>query len=60
VLPSRLLRVNRREIKQIYSKYKPKKRDVPPPASFGSEDRFLDFVEILDPLAQKTLEEVLK
>jgi len=26
VLPARRLRVNRREIKQIYKKYKPKKR----------------------------------
>jgi hypothetical protein len=45
-LPSRLLRVNRREIKQIYNKHKPKKRDVPPPAQFGPDDVFLDFVEL--------------
>lgn len=60
LLPPRLLRVNRREIKQIYNKYKPKKRDVPPPEPFEPEDRFLDFVEILDPLAQGTFEEALK
>jgi hypothetical protein len=41
-LPERHLRVNRREVKQ-YSKYKPKKRHLPPPASFGSQEHFLDF-----------------
>src|SRR6266699_5084983 len=51
VLPARRLRVNRREIKQIYKKYKPKKRQVPPPEPFNPEDQFLDFVELLDPLA---------
>jgi hypothetical protein len=60
LLPPRVLRVNRREIKQIYNKYKPQKRHVPPPEPFGPEDRFLDFVEILDPLAPRTLEAVLK
>jgi hypothetical protein len=60
LLPPRLLRVNRREVKQIYNKYKPKKRDVPPPEPFEPEDRFLDFVEILDPLAHGVPEEVLK
>ena len=60
LLPPRLLRVNRREIKQIYNKYKPKKRHLPPPKPFEPDDRFLDFVEILDPLAQRTLEEALK
>jgi len=51
VLPPRRLRINRREIKQIYHKYKPKKRDLPPPAPFEPEQQFLDFVELLDPLA---------
>ena len=51
VLPPRRLRINRREIKQIYHKYKPKKRDVPPPAPFEPQQQFLDFVELLDPLA---------
>jgi len=51
VLPPRRLRVNRREIKQIYNKYKPKKRQVPPPDPFNPEDQFLDFVDLLDPLA---------
>jgi hypothetical protein len=60
LLPPRVLRVNRREIKQIYNKYKPKKRDVPPPEPFEPEDRFLDFVEILDPLAQYISQEMLK
>ena len=51
ILPARLLRINRREVKQIYNKYKPKKRDLPPPEPFGPEEQFLDFVEMLDPLA---------
>ena len=51
VLPMRRLRINRREIKQIYHKYKPKKRGVPPPAPFEPEEQFLDCVELLDPLA---------
>jgi hypothetical protein len=50
-LPARRLRVNRREIQQIYNKYKPKKRRVPPPEPFNPEDQFLDFVDLLDPLA---------
>jgi len=51
LLPERRLRVNRREIKQVYNKYKPKKRHLPPPQPFEPEDRFLDFVALLDPLA---------
>jgi hypothetical protein len=51
VLPARRLRVNRREIKQIYHKYKPKKRQVPPSDPFNPGEQFLDFVELLDPLA---------
>ncbi len=51
VLPARRLRINRREIKQIYNKYKPKKRHVPPPEPFEPQDQFLDFVDLLDPLA---------
>ena len=51
VLPARRLRINRREVKQIYTKYKPKKRQLPPPAPFAPEERFLDFVALLDPLA---------
>ena len=51
VLPPRRLRINRREIKQIYHKYKPKKRRVPPPDPFEPEEQFLDFVDLLDPLA---------
>src|SRR5260370_4906374 len=31
VLPQRCLRINRRELKQVYHKYKPKKRALPPP-----------------------------
>jgi len=50
VLPARRLRINRREVKQIYNKYKPKKRQLPPPAPFDPEDQFLDFVDLLDPL----------
>src|SRR3989440_4829412 len=51
VLPARRLRINRREVKQVYNKYKPKKRQLPPPAPFEPEDQFLDFVALLDPLA---------
>jgi hypothetical protein len=51
VLPERRLRVNRREVKQVYSKYKPKKRHLPAPEPFEPEARFLDFVALLDPLA---------
>jgi hypothetical protein len=50
VLPPRRLRINRREVKQIYNKYKPKKRQLPPPAPFDPQDQFLDFVDLLDPL----------
>src|SRR3989440_5176884 len=55
MLPARRLRINRREVKQIYNKYKPKKRQLPPPAPFDPEDQFLDFVELLDPLASELL-----
>jgi hypothetical protein len=51
VLPPRRLRINRREVKQVYNKYKPKKRHLPPPVPFEPEQQFLDFVELLDPLA---------
>ena|SRR5438034_1313694 len=51
VLPERHLRINRRELKQVYSKFKPKKRHLPPPEPFDPEARFLDFVDLLDPLA---------
>ena len=51
VLPERRLRINRREVKQVYNKYKPKKRQLPPPAPFEPEEQFLDFVALLDPLA---------
>jgi DDE family transposase/transposase IS4-like protein len=51
VLPTRRLRINRREIKQIYHKYKPKKRGIPPPEPFEPGEQFLDFVDVLDPLA---------
>ena len=60
VLPVRCLRINRREVKQIYNKYKPKKRNVPPPEPFEPEEQFLDFVHLLDPLAPQRYEEVLK
>jgi hypothetical protein len=46
LLPERRLRINRREIKQVYNKYKPKKRGVPPPAPFQAHERFEHFVVI--------------
>ncbi len=55
ILPVRQLRINRREVKQVYNKYKPKKRQMPPPAPFDPENQFLDFVELLDPLASELL-----
>jgi hypothetical protein len=55
ILPPRQLRINRREVKQVYNKYKPKKRDLPPPKPFEPDDRFLDFVDLLDPLAAPIL-----
>ena len=53
VLPVRRLRINRREVKQVYNKYKPKKRQRPPPEPFEPEEQFLDFVDLLDPLASE-------
>jgi hypothetical protein len=53
VLPARRLRINRREVKQVYNKYKPKKRQVPPPAPFAPAEQFLDFVDLLDPLGSQ-------
>jgi len=47
LVPERRLRINRREIKQIYKKYKPKKRDVPAPKLFAPGERFVDFVVIV-------------
>src|SRR6266851_3238138 len=47
LLPERRLRINRRELKQVYHKYKPKKRDVPPPKPFEPGERFEDFVVIV-------------
>jgi hypothetical protein len=60
VLPARRLRINRREVKQVYNKYTPKKRQVPPPEPFEPEEQFLDFVQLLDPLAPQRSERVLK
>ncbi|HEX3641954.1 MAG TPA: hypothetical protein VHV10_11745 [Ktedonobacteraceae bacterium] len=36
-------------IKQVYNRHKPKKRNLPP-ESFLSEQRFEDFVQMVDPL----------
>ncbi len=55
ILPPRQLRINRREVKQVYNKYKPKKRDLPAPKPFEPHERFLDFVDLLDPLATPIL-----
>ena len=51
LLPERRLRINRRELKQLYRKYKPKKRDQPPPAPFAPGEQFLDFVVLVEPVA---------
>ena len=47
LLPERHLRITRRELKQVYRKYKPKKRNVPPPKPFAPGERFVDFVVIV-------------
>ncbi len=47
MLPPRRLRVNRREAKRAYSKYKPKKRNQAPPKPFAPHERFEEFVQIL-------------
>ncbi len=47
LVPERRLRINRRELKQVYQKYKPKKRHVPLPKPFAPEERFEDFVVIV-------------
>jgi len=47
LLSERRLRINRRELKQVYHKYKPKKRDVPPPKPFEPGERFEEFVVIV-------------
>jgi hypothetical protein len=60
LLPQRRLRINRREIKQVYRKYKPKKRHLPPPEPFEPGEQFLDFVVLLDLLAQESAEVALK
>src|SRR3989440_5948054 len=46
LLPERHLRINRREIKQVYNKHKPKKRGMPPPEPFLPHERFEDFVQV--------------
>src|SRR5258708_12755718 len=50
ILPPRLLRVNRREVKQAYNRHKPKNRNLPPPAPFLPYHRFKNFVQMVDPL----------
>ena len=58
LVPERRLRINRREIKQVYHKYKPKKRNVPAPKPFGPEERFEEFVVIVvRPQGSKQLSE---
>jgi Transposase DDE domain/Insertion element 4 transposase N-terminal len=60
LLPARRLRINRREVKQVYNKHKPKQRDVPPPQPFEPQEQFLDFVLLFDSLAPVLWQEVLK
>jgi hypothetical protein len=59
ILPVRRLRITPREIKQVYNKYKPKKRNAPPPQPFEPGEHFLDFVHVLDPLAPALIVEAL-
>jgi hypothetical protein len=60
LLPQRQWRINRREIKQVYHKYKPKKRQVLPPEPFQPGERFEDFVTVLvRPLGSKQLAEAI-
>ena len=47
LLPERRFRINRRDLKQVYQKYKPKKRNVPPPKPFDPGEHFVDFVVIV-------------
>jgi len=58
LLAERHLRINRREIKQVYHKHKPKKRAVPPPKPFEPGKHFEDFVVVVTrPLGSKLLAE---
>ena len=58
LLPERRLRINRRELKQVYQKYKPKKRNVPPPKPFEPGECFETFVVIVvRPQGSKQLDE---
>ena len=58
LLPQRRLRINRRELKQVYQKYKPKKRNVPPPKPFEPGECFETFVVIVvRPQGSKQLDE---
>ncbi|TME59545.1 MAG: IS4 family transposase [Chloroflexi bacterium] len=61
LLPERHLRMNRREVKQVYNKHKPKKRRVPPPEPFQAHERFEDFVvlEVRYPLPTSKQEVLL-
>jgi len=47
LLPERRFRLNRRELKQVYQKYKPKKRQLPAPKPFAVGECFVDFVVIV-------------
>jgi len=60
LLSQRRLRINCREIKQVYYKYKPKKRQVPQPEPFQPGERFEDFVIVLvRPHGSKQLAEAI-
>ena len=61
LLPERHLRMNRREVKQVYNKHKPKKRGMPPPEPFQAHERFEDFVvlEVRYPLPTSKQEVLL-
>ena len=58
LVPQRRVRLNRRELKQVYQNYKPKKRNVPPPKPFEPGEGFETLVVIVvRPQGSKQLDE---
>jgi hypothetical protein len=61
VVPERHLRINRREVKQVYNTYKPKKRNLPPPEPFEPHEQFEDFLlmEVRFPIPHQEMSHAL-